>query len=242
MSVQSMPTPPILPEIPLVPPPQTAAGTLQDTGLSQVTSIQMSSDMVPFDSDRLELVSVWNSGDLDGSAIFPGYTTIGSEAAVIPPPREYALLSSTFHDIDFEIVLYAVKPPDTTGRILIREYPDSLMHDDNKQGSWSDNDLIQSYKHFWDVGVTPVYSFKLTPPSFMPHRLTHTSSQTPYDAFMSSCFTMEWLTPYMPGSIYPSNFNIYVFTRWNLKTYIPMLPFIIDTDGLTWVNADGNPT
>lgn len=162
------------------------------------------------------------------------------------PGRDLALFGSTFHDVTFEITFMAIKPPDTTGKIKIEELPDKRYFLGNV-----DIDLTtlgaaghgMALKHIWDVGETDTYTLTITPPSYLPHRPTWNLAGNP-DSLMTTCLDLSWDTAYKHGGIYPANFTILVFTRWFLKTYVPVIPHIRNIDNLTWakISDDSDDT
>lgn len=235
--MEPQPTPAVMPEQPNVPPPQTAQGTLHDMGLPILTNYVAPSSCVTPDDPRWEFTQSISSKSLSNTIIHPHWIHEFEDASnrnQIWPAREYALASSMFHDVSFDVMFYAVKPPDTTGKILIEEYPDGRYNLEHLETYKSGSSMVRSYKHYWDVGASPMFNLTFTPPAFLNHRPTRYTANS--DWVLSPFLLLNWLTPYMCGSIYPDDFDIWVFTRWNFTPYVPVLPHMKTTMPYSWLS------
>lgn len=236
--MQAMPTPPVTPLQPAIPPPQTSQGTLHESGLSITTDYKMAGDCVmPDDGGRWEIVDFYELSTpttvLRLNIRGPNWTDSGH----LMPARNYGMLSSNFHDVALDFSLYAIKPPDTTGKILLEEIPDArypLTDVDTSESVFNNAGFNRAAKHFWDVGESPIYTGTFIPPSYLAHRPTRDRFNSNSEAWFTSYILMSWATPYMHGAIYPSTFTILLFTRWNIRYYMPMLPHIFDMEDWTW--------
>lgn len=235
-----MTSPPVMPAQPIVPPPQTNMGTMQADGMPMVTSVKPPIDFVTFDSNRLEYLYRIDSSTLkpsDSNLNSWQYAAASSVSFPKPTqfydrwmcPRDYKFLGTAFHNVDFEITLLAIKPPDTTGKILIEHLPEGRMDMSNTSlADRGSGGLV--YKEVWDVGATPVFTFKIAPPNYLSHRPSRTFRMIVSDYLVTCGYNLSWLTPYQNGSIYPDSFTIFVFSRWNFVGYFPMLPSLNSLD------------
>lgn len=232
---QAMPTPPIMPITPIIPPAQTNMGVMQENGMPVVSLLNPPDDMVDFDTPRQEYCYRVKSSDFDlqdpiwiyAANNFMSNDPANTEQYVqrFSTPREFKYLASSFvSSLKVKMTFVAIKPPDTTGKILIEHVPDGRYQPSKIDVADTDSGFL--YKEIWDVGVTPTFSTTMTIPNFTPLRSTRANMQHISDFLITSGFYMSWFSKYMPGSIYPPSFTILIFSEWDIQTAVPILPNI----------------
>lgn len=221
----SMPTPPVFPLTPQVPPMNTATGILNDLGTPTpaITFSNLGEYFHPDITDQryelYDIITLKTTSEV-GEEIYSKFGIplgTGSDYQPMVPARAIKFMSCMYADLEVEFLFLAVKPPDTTGRIMIRYHPEY-----NDLGAFQP--LDDSTRVLWDLGASPTCSFKFQPFCPINHRPTHLLEGMALDLKYRCKVSLEVDTPYLPGSIYPDSINIYVFSRVGMTTYMPVKP------------------
>lgn len=228
-------TPPVYPLQPNVPDQNTAIGTLNDMGLPTIAQLsQLGDSLLPdFADGRAEFIAqcVCSSNHNDGDVLFEytGNTLSYDVNTPYMPMRMLKFLSCWFADIKIKYIFWAVKPEGTCGKLQIVEIPDVMFAVETGKSQ------MQTTKT-WDLGECTTCEYDIQPWSPYNHKPTRlkggTTGLTPYCLLYPHKIVLKVLNPYVPGSIYPEIFDIFILSIVNITPYIPIAPFIADPEAL----------
>lgn len=236
MTSQIMPSPPIYPATPQVPAPNTATGILNDLGLPVVSQVDPLGDF--FDPDmsdmRFEYISefVFSSNGNNSDVLFQhiGNSLLYDLNSAYTPMRMLKFLGSWYADVEWTYLFYAIKPAMTTGKLLIQYTPDNNYSNDLTYNTYSTTKI-------WDLAESDTCTFDVKPWSPINHKPTRTKNGTalnfmPYAMSYPQKVSVSILTPYVPGSIFPTDIDIIVLSQVRIVPYLPVLPSFILNENL----------
>lgn len=241
-------------QVPVLPPPQTVEGHLYHT------SEMCPADVVPLPGEkpdmeehtsRLIYLSTFEVSKNDDfgklyveQEVLPHNT--GTQLEYPMRPFEWYTANYAYFSADINFVLWAIKPPSVTGRLIVMYVP-------SFSGGFDDSQRTISKE--WDLSETDVFTFGVNAPLTAKYRPTFINGELgSYGGFSDGlgedgsgriyyaqrCNTPNFLDRYFgkiqiklaqktqPGSIYPDAFNVHIFRsfknfRAHTVTGLPMV-------------------
>lgn len=158
-----MVVPPVYPSTPAVPDSNTALGTLNDAGLTSVSSVGLLGDFFNPDiaDQRFEYVgeTIYSSNHNTDDVLYAheGTSLYYDLLSAYTPMRMLKLLSGWYADLKITYLFYGVKPALTTGKLLLTYTPDP-----NYSNSNTGVPLLATTK-IWDVASSNTCEFTIDP-------------------------------------------------------------------------------
>lgn len=229
---------------PVQPLPQTCLGTLEHSGLPgsdpvNITDIAPDFSWMSQYQHYLGMFSYKSTSPLRTPVYqidVMGVDELKAAASLIHPWAHLPFFTSKYWNGMVSFKFIAIKPPRTTGKLLIRykfsnkstfddEAPDSL-----RRGVVKEWDLGQSNEFEFDITHFNAIQSKMTwvPRSQIPEYLNSYQSAVVFPIYSSYGFgqiSVEPAQKYQPGGIFPDDVRIQVFRVFkNAQFYIPTDP------------------
>lgn len=238
-------SPPDGPIQPQNPPPQTALGSTDETGLN-VALITRGMPSLPFIYQdivsRKEYIEEYSftvqSKDNPGTTYrnIPVMSMLSEDnyktakGYNTPTMRQTLIRNCLNYTTSVHMTFLAIKPPMTSGKLAISWFPSNSNH----QPASTKNNLQNMW--IWDVGASPTFTIKINGQNLMEFRKTYditaNNSMVVLDEFSKGLgyFNVVNYQKYQPGGIFPQQFSVKVFR--SLPDLTLKNPFHFDVESL----------